>query len=49
MDVFVVTTESDLNFSPCKFGSNFVGSLDDGVLVLQNYVLYDFLLHCYKC
>ena len=34
----------DLNFPLCKFGSNFVGPLDNGVLVLKNYILYNF---CY--
>lgn len=44
MDYFHDNRIIDLNFSPCKFGSNFVGSLDNGVLLLQNYILYNF---CY--
>lgn len=47
MDVFMMMAES-LNFSPCEFGSSFVGSLDNGFLILQNCILY-FLSRYYKC
>jgi hypothetical protein len=42
MDTFRITESIDLNFSSYKSGSNFVVSLDNGVFVLQNYVLHNF-------